>query len=98
MAHMKRLWLVTPFISWFSGAEAGLLSTAEIDQSIFASNSGFAGQFHFKRPGSVQLKATSCADFYQKYQQFGAPVEQTENAMDFNTLNQSLGVCLINHS
>ncbi|MEE4412044.1 MULTISPECIES: hypothetical protein [unclassified Serratia (in: enterobacteria)] len=98
MAHMKRLWLVVPFISWFSGAEAGLLSTAEIDQSIFAGDSGFSGQFYFKGPGNAQLKATSCADFYQKYQQFGAPVEQTENAMDFNTLNQYLGACLINHS
>ncbi|TFZ53246.1 hypothetical protein E5C26_02665 [Serratia proteamaculans] len=98
MAQVKKLWLIAPFIFGFSSAEAGLLSPAEIDRSIFAKDSDFSDQFYFKVPGNKQLQATSCADFYQKYQQFGPPVEQSRNAMDFNTLRQNLGACLINHS
>lgn len=97
MAQMKKLWLIVPFIFGFSSAEADLLSPAEIDQSIFAKDSDFSDQFYFKGPGNKQLQATSCADFYQKYQQFGPPVEQSRNAMDFNTLRQYLGACLVNH-
>ncbi|CAI2473625.1 Uncharacterised protein [Serratia proteamaculans] len=97
MAQMKKLWLILPFIFGFSSAEADLLSPAEIDQSIFAKDSDFSDQFYFKGPGNKQLQATSCADFYQKYQQFGPPVEQSRNAMDFNTLRQYLGACLVNH-
>lgn len=97
MAQMKKLWLIVPFIFGFSSAEADLLSPAEIDRSIFAKDSDFSDQFYFKGPGNKQLQATSCADFYQKYQQFGPPVEQSRNAMDFNTLRQYLGACLVNH-
>ncbi|CAI0963540.1 hypothetical protein [Serratia quinivorans] len=97
MAKVKKLWLIVPFIFGLSSAEAGLLSPAEIDRSIFAKDSDFSDQFYFKGPGNKQLQATSCADFYQKYQQFGQPVEQSKNAMDFNTLRQYLGACLINH-
>lgn len=79
-------------------AKAELLSPAEIERSIFAKGSDFSDQFYFKGPGNKQLQATSCTDFYQKYQQFGQPVEQSKNTMDFNTLRQYLGACLINHS
>ncbi|MEX3241273.1 hypothetical protein [Serratia quinivorans] len=97
MAKVKKLWLIVPFIFGLSSAEADLLPPAEIDRSIFAKDSDFSDQFYFKGPGNKQLQATSCADFYQKYQQFGQPVEQSKNAMDFNTLRQYLGACLINH-
>lgn len=98
MAQMKKLWLIAPFIFGFSSAKADLLSPAEIDKSVFAKDSTLSDQFYFNEPGKKPLQATSCADFYQKYQQFGSPVEQTRNAMDFNTLRQNLGACLINHS
>ncbi|MDW5502442.1 hypothetical protein R6Y99_21835 [Pseudomonas lundensis] len=98
MAQMKKLWLIVPLIFGFSSAKADLLSPAEIDQSVFAKGSNLPDQFYFNGPGNKPLQATSCADFYRKYQQFGPPVEQTRNAMDFNTLRQNLGACLINHS
>lgn len=97
MAQVKKLWLIVPFIFGFSSAKAGLLSPTEIDRSIFAKDSDFSDQFYFKGAGNKQLQAVSCADFYQKYQQFGPPVEQSRNAMDFNTLRQYLGACLIHH-